>query len=46
MSEIEPNEPMPDEPVGDDKEDYGATGGDDRGDPGKQPNETPVPEAD
>jgi hypothetical protein len=47
MSESEPNKPQaPDEPIGDDKEDYGAKGADQRDEPSKQPDEIPVPEAD
>lgn len=47
MSETEPNEtPFPDEGTGDDGEDYGAKGGDDRGEPETEHEDAQVPEAD
>ena len=47
MSETEPNEaPTPDEPSGDEGEDYGAKGADAPDEPASQPEQAPVPEAD
>ncbi len=45
MSETEPNERSPDEGGGDDGEDYGAKGSDDR-EPETRPEQDPIAEAD
>jgi hypothetical protein len=48
VSETESNEPpIPDQPIGDDKEHYGAKAADDRDQPEKKPEQqNQVPEAD